>query len=195
MCNTQRLRYAPTMTFASPGFTLIELMVTITVMSVLLMIAVPSFSDAVLGMKLNSHANNLVASVHTARSEAIKRNAAITLCASVDGATCAASGGWEQGWIVMCNTSDNVTCNASGADTIVIKHQSAAPSGFLVTGLLTGTATVTRSITFQPTAAGITPATLTICRATPSAGHTERVVTISVSGRPAVKKTMLRACP
>ena len=79
------------------GFTLIELVVTLTVAAILLAIAVPSFYDATLGSKLASYANNFVASVSLARSEAIKRNAAVTLCASSDGASCA-SGGWEQGF-------------------------------------------------------------------------------------------------
>ena len=45
-------------------------------------------------------ANDLLASVQLARSEAIKRNVAVTLCASADGTTCAGGGGWEQGWVV-----------------------------------------------------------------------------------------------
>jgi prepilin-type N-terminal cleavage/methylation domain-containing protein len=44
---------------AQSGFTLIELMVTISIMAVLLMIAVPSFQNATLGSKLSSFANGL----------------------------------------------------------------------------------------------------------------------------------------
>jgi type IV fimbrial biogenesis protein FimT len=178
----------------SCGFTLIELMVTISVMAVVLMIAAPSFSDAVLSMKLNSHANNLVAGIYAARSEAIKRNASVNLCASADGTTCANSGGWEQGWIVMCNTNDNTTCNTGGPNTIVIQRQPAADAGFSVIALATGTATVMRSITFQATGVGVPPTTLTLCRATPNVGHTERIVTISATGRPTVAKTFSESC-
>ena len=84
------------------GFTLIELMVTVAVLMTLLMVAVPSLDDNTLGKKLSSYANNLAASAYFARSEAIKRNALITLCVSSDGTSCAASGGWQQGWIVRC---------------------------------------------------------------------------------------------
>jgi type IV fimbrial biogenesis protein FimT len=77
------------------GFTLIELMVTISIMAILLMIAVPSFQNATLGSKLSSFANGLVASAHLARSEAIKRNADVTLCVSNSDGTDGGSGGWE----------------------------------------------------------------------------------------------------
>lgn len=87
------------------GFTLIELMVTIAVIAILTMVAVPSFSAAMLSNKLAGYANNFVASALLARSEAIKRNVAVTLCRSADLSTCASSGGWQQGWIVMSGTT------------------------------------------------------------------------------------------
>lgn len=158
------------------GFTLVELMVTIAVMAILLMIAVPSFIDATLGSKLGAYANNMAASAHLARSEAIKRNAVVTLCVSTDGTTCA-TGGWEQGWIVRA------------ADGTVVQRQQALPTGFKATE--SGSAT---SIAFQPSGVGSAAAVLTICRATPSVGSQERVVTISATGRPTVTKTTAGAC-
>jgi prepilin-type N-terminal cleavage/methylation domain-containing protein len=64
---------------ATRGFTLIELMIAIAVFAILLAIAVPSFRDASLAARLGSIANNMVASVQLARSEAIKRNAVVRL--------------------------------------------------------------------------------------------------------------------
>ena len=158
------------------GFTLIELMVTISILAILLMIAVPSFNEATLGSKLSSFANNLVASSHLARSEAIKRNALVAICASSDGATCAESSNWEQGWIIRA------------ADGTVIQHQQALPAGFKVT---TGGASEVR---FQPSGVGSDAATFTVCRYSPKAGSQERVVDISVTGRPSVKKTTTGSC-
>ncbi|GAB3549347.1 type IVa pilus pseudopilin TppE [Noviherbaspirillum agri] len=165
---------------AQDGFTLIELMVTVAVLSILLAVATPSFENALLGTKLGSYANNLVSSAIVARSEAIKRNATVTLCASADGANCATSGGWQQGWIVM-------------AGTTVIQHQQAVPGGFKITGVDAGS-TPTLSLTFQPTGVGATQASFTICRATPTAGSQERVVSISATGRPSTSKTSVGAC-
>lgn len=162
------------------GFTLIEMMITLAVMAVLLAIAAPSFNSALLGSKLGAYANSLIASTLLARSEAIKRNAAVTLCASTNGTTCATAGGWEQGWVVL-------------AGATLIQRQQAVGTGFRVTGL-DPTNTVIRTLTFQPTGVGATQATMTICQATPSAGGQERVVSISATGRASSAKTTNGVC-
>jgi len=156
------------------GFTLIEAMIAITLMAILLTFAVPSFNNAALGSQLRASANELAASAHLARSEAIKRNAVITLCMSSDGENCSTSGGWEQGWIILSGTT--------------LQRQTSAPAGLKITaGGIT-------SLSFQPIGAGSTAATFTVCRATPSVGHEERVVTIDATGRPWIKRTTNAAC-
>lgn len=158
------------------GFSLIELMVTITVMAILLMIAVPSFLDATLGSKLGAFANNFAASARLARSEAIKRNAVVTLCVSSNGTSCA-TGGWDQGWIVRATNGT------------VIYRQQALPMGFRGIEMLSAA-----SVAFQPSGVNATSVALTICRATPSVGSQERVVTINATGRPIVTKTTTGTC-
>jgi len=150
------------------GFTLVELMVTLAVLVILLTIAAPSFQNVTLGSRLSSYANSLVASAHLARSEAIKRNAVVTLCVSSDGTSCGA-GDWAQGWIVT-------------AGGTVFQRQEALATGFKIIGSA-------GIVDFQPTGVGATntPATFKVCRATPSVGSQERVVTIEPSGRPRVE--------
>lgn len=160
------------------GFTLIEMMVAIAVLAILLAIAVPSFTEALLGSKLGAYANDLVASTTQARSEAIKRNAVITLCVSTDGANCA-SGGWEQGWIIRNDATGEV-----------ILRQPAAASGIKITDTLNGVS----SIAFQPTGVGATQASLRVCRATPTVGSQERVVDINATGRAWVSRTTNGVC-
>jgi type IV fimbrial biogenesis protein FimT len=157
------------------GFTLIEMMITIAVAAILAMIAVPSFRNASLSSQLRSAVNDFVASANFARSEAIKRGSAVTMCVSADGASCAA-GGWEQGWIVLSGTT-------------VLQHESAAPSGFK----LSATGSVA-NLTFQPIGVGATAATLTVCRATPTVGSQERVVTLDATGRAWSKITTNGVC-
>lgn len=156
------------------GFTLVELMVTLAVFAVLLAITVPSYNDMTLGSKLRTQANDLVAGAVFARSEAIKRNQTVTLCASSDGATC--TGTWASGWIVR---------SAGGA---VLMVHGAAQRGFLVSSSEAG-------IDFQASGVGATSATFTVCRATPSVGSQERVVNISATGRATVSKTTTGSCP
>jgi type IV fimbrial biogenesis protein FimT len=170
------------------GFTLVELMIVLAVMAVLLAIAVPSFMDAALSSKLTSHANNLVASTNFARGEAIKRNAIVSMCVSTDGSTCA-SGGWEQGWIVMCDTTDGETCDTGGPDTLVFQRQQSLPSGFKITE--SGGAD---SIDFLPTVIDTNQYTFTVCRATPTVGNQERVVTVTSTRRASVAITNAESC-
>lgn len=65
------------------GFTLVELMITLTVAIILIMIAVPSFKTITLSNKLTTAANDMVGAIHTARMEAIKRNANAQLCSNL----------------------------------------------------------------------------------------------------------------
>ena len=144
------------------GFTLIELMVAITILGILLAWAVPSFKDASLSSRLTGYANDLVASAQIARSEAIKRNAPVTLCRSQDGATCAGTGGWQDGWIVLSGT------------TVLQRHQP-LPSDFRIAQGTFG------ALIFPADVVGATAATFTVCRATPI-GKQKRTVRITASG-------------
>lgn len=157
------------------GMTIIELMITVVVLALLMAVAIPSFKNASLGSRLSAAANDLLASVQLARSEAIKRNVAVTLCASSDGATCAAAGGWEQGWIIV-------------AAAAVLQRQQSLPDGYLVTQ--TGG---TVPLSFQPIGIGATAATFTVCRDDPD-GEQERVVTVSAAGSVYVTRTTTGTC-
>lgn len=155
------------------GFSLIELVVAIAILAILLSIAMPAMDNMLLSGRLRSYANDLLASAYLARSEAIKTNAVVRLCASATGTAC--DGDWEQGWVVL-----------SGDSTIVQSHGPLL-EGYQVNALES-------SLSFTPTGVGATQATLTICRVSPSAGNQERVVTISATGRPSITRTTNGSC-
>lgn len=169
----------------SLGFTLIELLVTVAILAVLLKVAVPSFSDAFLSNRLAAYSNDFIASAQLARSEAIKRNVTIKLCRSSDGTSCAGSGGWQQGWIVFNDTDGSGGIN--GSETL-IQYQQAMSADFHLTGNV-------YTITFPPSSAGTTVASLTLCRSTPTAGRQERTIAIGATGRPTVTTTRTGTCP
>lgn len=150
-------------------------MVSVAILAILAAVAVPSFNEAILSNRLASLANNFVASAHLARSEAIKRNAVVTLCRSNNGTTCATTGGWQQGWIVLSGTT-------------MVQYQQALASGYLLSGDVD-------SVAFQPIGAGVTSATLKLCRSTPAVGSQEREIKISTTGRTSVEKTTTGVCP
>ncbi|WP_111980575.1 GspH/FimT family pseudopilin [Dyella jiangningensis] len=75
------------------GFTLVELVMTITIFVVLTLIAVPYLGTFVQSQRVKNAAMDMSSSVIFARSEAIKRNAQIDMTAN--------TGGWSNGWRVL----------------------------------------------------------------------------------------------
>lgn len=80
------------------GFTLLELMITVAVLAILVTIALPSFTAMIASNQITAAGNELIAGLQFARHEAVRRNAAVQVCASVDGLACS-DVGWRR-WIV-----------------------------------------------------------------------------------------------
>jgi type IV fimbrial biogenesis protein FimT len=112
---------------AQRGFTLMELMVSITVLGILLAVAVPSFLEIVRNNRLVSQNNEFIGSLNLARSEALKRSGSVSVCASADQATCSGSTDWTTGWIVFNDVTGNGTFD--GADEL-LQVADAAPAEF-----------------------------------------------------------------
>lgn len=90
----------------SKGFTLLELLVTITVAGIILSLGVPGFRSIIQNNRATTHTNDLVTALNLGRSEATRRAAAVSVCSSTDGATCSASNDWSTGWIVVDNANN-----------------------------------------------------------------------------------------
>lgn len=75
------------------GFTLIELMVVVTVLGILSALAAPSMTRLIAAQRVRSIASDLHIALVKARSEAIKRNAAVTIAPT--------AGDWNAGWSVL----------------------------------------------------------------------------------------------
>ncbi|HSH41913.1 MAG TPA: GspH/FimT family pseudopilin [Arenicellales bacterium] len=87
-----------------PGFSMVELMVTLAIAGILLASAGPSFVDLVRDKRITAEINLLLADVHLARMAAIKRNLDVVLCRSSDARHCDQGGGqvadWSKGRII-----------------------------------------------------------------------------------------------
>lgn len=112
---------------ARSGFTLIELMVVITVMTILTIVAAPSLRDFIVGQRAKTAAFSLVSSATLARSEAVKRNADVQLLP-------VAASDWAGGWTVQVvsgattlasqDALNGVTMTASGTAVTAIRYGS-----------------------------------------------------------------------
>lgn len=116
------------------GFTLIEMLVTVSIAGVLMMLAAPSFQQLISSSTLTSQANEFVTMLGFTRSEAVKRNARVTICKSTDGATCVATGTWAQGYIVFVDTLATGAIGTVDAGETVLRVHAALTAGSTLVG-------------------------------------------------------------
>ena len=99
------------------GFTLTELLVTLSISSILIASAAPVFSQILLNNRAVSLTNNLLTALQISRSEAIKRNQDVTICKSSDSLTC--SGSWSDGWIIFSDVDHDRRLDVLNGDTLI----------------------------------------------------------------------------
>ena len=123
------------------GFTMIELIVTMSVASILAAIAIPSFVAISQGERRIAEVNDMVLALNYARSEAVKQN-------SPTGVSVTANGSWAGGW--------NVCCSRTGTSVNTLP---AIDSRSTLSASLAGTAPV--AVTFDSSGAQL-PSTGTV---------------------------------
>ena len=107
------------------GFTLIELLVTVAVLVVLLVVGVPEYRRMTENNRQVAAINTMVGDLNLARTEAVKRGRAVTLCGSTDGATCNTAN-WESGWIVFTDADRGADIDVGD---VLISRNTSLPAG------------------------------------------------------------------
>ena len=106
----------------SAGFTLIEMVITVTLLGVLLAIAVPSFQQLILNQGVKSAAFDAFSALEYARSEAIKRpGETVTLKAGA-----ASDGAWSTGWRLL-NGAGTILRSWTVAPNITVTDKNGTP--------------------------------------------------------------------
>lgn len=98
------------------GFTLIEMIVTVTIVAIFASFAVPSFSELIKNNRIPTTANEFISSLVLARSEALKRSRDVSLCASNNQTTCNGGTDYSDGWIVYADCDGNDALTAGPVD-------------------------------------------------------------------------------
>jgi len=87
------------------GFTLIEMIVTVTIVAIFASIALPSFSQLIKSNRVSTSTNEFVSALVLARSEALKRSRNVRVCTSSNLTSCSGSEtDFSKGWIVEADT-------------------------------------------------------------------------------------------
>lgn len=101
----------------SSGFTLVEMMIAIAIMAILLAIGMPAFQTFIQNIQIRTAAESMQAGLNLARTEALRRNARVSLW-MVNGvsASCARSSSGTS-WVVSFDNPAGL-CNVASSETV-----------------------------------------------------------------------------
>jgi type IV fimbrial biogenesis protein FimT len=175
------------------GFSLVELLAVLAVLTVAAGISIPSMQALTASMRVSSASNELLADLLLARSEAAMRRTRIVVCKSDEGVRCSPSGSWRQGWIVFEDRDGN---GIRAPDEPLLQRRPPGDASVHITG----NSPVASYVAYVPngstrlTGGGFQAGTLTVCRASASPAAARQIV-INATGRPRVQRAQLDNCP
>jgi type IV fimbrial biogenesis protein FimT len=171
------------------GLTLMELLISVSLIAILMGVAVPSFRPFFAKRAATAGADTLVMDYRFARSEALRRTNSVTICRSINSLSCAVAGSWHDGWIVFVDSNSNQTVDA-GEDILRVQ-------GFVtgVTSIHKGDAATTRSsTTFRPTGLAVASSESLFVTADAAVPGGTRLICVSQQGRASLRNVGVAAC-
>ncbi len=169
------------------GFTLIELMITLSVAVILATQAIPSLRGLLLDHRMTAQVNGLVTHLSLGRSESILRDRQVVLCASLDQRHCDRGGRWGKGWIVFVDSDFDEDRDAGER---VLRIQRELPAGMTLHYAGFGSS---RYVTFKSTGMTGVNGTFTFCDDR-GAAH-GRAIIVSKTGRARLSTTRANGHP
>ena len=155
------------------GLSVLEMLVTVTILSVLLGTGLPSLQVLLLDARLRSQVNDFVHAVHMARHESLKRMTTVSLCPRLSNDQCRDNNDWTGGWLVFVNPGAEEPPMRDPGDLLLAAGESR-----------TGIAMVAnrRAFSFRPFTRRDTNGTAGFCDRRGAVA--DRAVIISTTGRP-----------
>ena len=162
------------------AYSLIELMVTVSVLSIFLVFIVPSVNNLISNNQALAISDELALSLRLAKTEAIKLNTSVSLCSASSSAqdTCGSNTSFPFGWIVFKDDSESGTFSNTSD---IIKVSPLPKSHVTLTSTLT-------SFTFN-SMGYLTSNTTDITVSPTHCASTKRQISLSSIGRVKVLET------
>ena len=101
------------------GLTLIELLVTLTLVAVILGAGVPAFRDLVMNQRMTAQINGLVHAVFLAKQSAHSKQSHTVICKSSTGRRCERDADWSDGWLVFANFDRDYPAQVDSGEPIL----------------------------------------------------------------------------
>jgi type IV fimbrial biogenesis protein FimT len=163
----------------SAGATLIELILTLSIVAILSAIAAPNLGHLLRSSARTAVVNDFMHAIYLARSKAIMTNGVVSICRSADGITCTTlTSNWEGGWIVFQNTDRDQPANRDAGEAIIHRND----------GWRGGSITSNRvAFSFRPTSQADVNGTIVFCDRQ-GGPDDARAIIISHTGRPRVAR-------
>jgi type IV fimbrial biogenesis protein FimT len=165
---------------------LLELLVAMTVTSILLLLALPAGADWLRAYRQMNQAQALARTLDVARSEAIKHNGRVNVCKSADLRECTRGGGWEAGWVMFADGDDDGLVG----DSVIVGTEPRSPADITIGG----NAPVAEYVSYtamgmaRTRSGALQMGTFTVC----SKGQKALHVVLAESGRVRIEKTTVR---
>jgi type IV fimbrial biogenesis protein FimT len=164
---------------AQRGVTLLELMVTLSVLGVLLAIGVPAYTNMTRANQISAQSNNLLQSFTLARSEALKRGLRVSVCPikNDDTSACQTAADWASGWMVFEDDFGNAGALDVGDRPLQVF---AAAPGITIT-------TTSASVVYLASAAAQAQVSFDVSKAG-CTGDQKRTVSVATTGRASIQR-------
>ncbi len=163
------------------GYSLYELAMTLALAALVLTVGLPSFGTLAADKRLRAETDALFHAIHLARKASIVRRRVVSLCPSVDGASCSQGYDWSAGWIVFANVDRDEPPQVDTGEPVLQRH--AVDERVQI-------AANRRGFTLRSTHLRATNGTLVVCD---RSGRAEtRALVVSYTGRPRVARSDTR---
>jgi type IV fimbrial biogenesis protein FimT len=159
------------------GVTLFEVLIALAIVAIVSVMALPTMNASLQNSRVRTISTDFTSSLNYARSEAVKRDTPVSVCASQDTTnynTCGTAADWRNGWITFIDPAGN--------GSIIATNRLGIRESF--TGVIM--TTTAGRVTFQGTGFLLAGATDYVINGTDCPGNYARLINVATTGRTSV---------